>query len=421
MKNCDNTMSYGDELGAVVADIGSFATRIGFAGNDVPQTYMPTAVGRKGQQSLFDGALSTYSEGQTLSQPVREGLIVDWDEYQQLWEYAIKNNLKVDLRDTPLLVAEKPYVSSNDRIKLAELMFERFQVPALFLSKDAVLECYSCGRTSGLAVDIGSSGTIITPVSDGWVEAKGVIRSVVGGRIMDAKMMEILSSASGVAQEKALRPVCLRSHASGSIDPALNAYLRLEIARNAKESVCRMADTPLGENEAKFSVLSSVAYELPDGTSVSLGSERYAVSELLCDPSNISFENSDLLSLGLDHTRDGALPCDAETGIPRLICDSTLRCDHDIQHAMTANIVVAGGGSAFEGLPERIRREVEKIVHVNAPTWKIKSVSPSPSDRGLSAWLGGSILASLGSFNEVWMTKAEYKEHGAVLCERKCP
>jgi actin-like protein 6A len=43
------------------------------------------------------------------------------------------------------------------------------------------------------------------------------------------------------------------------------------------------------------------------------------------------------------------------------------------------------------------------------------------SERKFSPWVGGSILSSLGSFQQMWMSKQEYEEHGAIMIERKCP
>ena len=126
------------DLQAVVADVGSFSTRIGFAGNDTPQSNIPTAIGKiqsgssaassssgksssssrgtpSGDSWHFD--LSRFQEDMSIEHPVQDGLVQDWDAYQMLWEHAVKNYIKVDLHETPLLVAEKPYVSPADRIK----------------------------------------------------------------------------------------------------------------------------------------------------------------------------------------------------------------------------------------------------------------------------------------------------------------
>jgi actin-like protein 6A len=38
-----------------------------------------------------------------------------------------------------------------------------------------------------------------------------------------------------------------------------------------------------------------------------------------------------------------------------------------------------------------------------------------------SVFIGGSILGSLGTFHQMWMSKAEYEEHGASIVQKKCP
>jgi actin-related protein len=59
------------------------------------------------------------------------------------------------------------------RHKYLELMFEKFQTPALFMSKDSVLTCFACGKTTGLVVDVGAETTSVTPIHEGWLESKG--------------------------------------------------------------------------------------------------------------------------------------------------------------------------------------------------------------------------------------------------------
>lgn len=63
------------------------------------------------------------------------------------------------------------------RQEYAELVFEKFRTPALFLSKDAVLACFACGKTTGLVADIGAGTTTVSPVVEGWLETKGALVS----------------------------------------------------------------------------------------------------------------------------------------------------------------------------------------------------------------------------------------------------
>jgi actin-related protein len=99
-----------------------------------------------------------------------------------------------------------------------------------------------------------------------------------------------------------------------------------------------------------------------------------------------------------------------------------VRCEADQQAAMVGSLIICGGNAGFEGTPERIRNEVEKIVHSNAPTWKIRMMAAAgPSERALSTWIGGSIVASLGTLHEMWIGRAEYDEYGSAIVDKKCP
>jgi actin-related protein len=92
-----------------------------------------------------------------------------------------------------------------------------------------------------------------------------------------------------------------------------------------------------------------------------------------------------------------------------------------MQTMLLANMVLTGGSSSLEGMAERVRTEVEKLVHASAPGWRVKIMAAGAGERSLCPWLGGSILGSLGSFHEMWVSRAEYEEFGASIVDRKCP
>ena len=98
-----------------------------------------------------------------------------------------------------------------------------------------------------------------------------------------------------------------------------------------------------------------------------------------------------------------------------------MRSEQENQQSLFANIVIAGGSSSFEGFADRVKAEVEDIIHLTAPAVKIKSTSVGNTERSFSAWLGGSILGSLSTFQEMWFSKQEYDEFGVNLIDRKCP
>ena len=59
---------------------------------------------------------------------------------------------------------------------LTETMFEKFNIPAFFLCKNAVLSCFAHGRSTSLIVDSGATHTSAIPVHDGFVLQKGKLK-----------------------------------------------------------------------------------------------------------------------------------------------------------------------------------------------------------------------------------------------------
>ena len=313
-------------------------------------------------------------------------------------------------------------------------MLEKFNAPAMFLSKDAVLECYACGRTTGLVVDVGANCTMLSPVLDGYVETKGLNRSMYSGRLADTfavsaiKKHAALSSASATAclpHFRVLKTVAadnsLLAMPSGvkNVHPTYDSLMLLEMGRDFKEAVSRVAETPFADTDPRFANLPTTSYELPDGTILDVGVERFQLTEMLFDPTSVDLSCTDMAALGYSCSSSSADI--VQEGVARLVSNSILRCDMEVQTALLSNIVVAGGGSAVDGIPERIKLDVETVVHANAPGLRIKSVSLGVAERALTAWLGGSIVASLGSFHEMWLSRQEYDEYGPGIVDKKCP
>jgi actin-related protein len=111
--------------------------------------------------------------------------------------------------------------------------------------------------------------------------------------------------------------------------------------------------------------------------------------------------------------------------VANMVCDAAYRCDRDQQATMLGNVVLCGGGACIgptdQAAPDLLREQIESIIHTHTPGWRVKMLSPSTQERVICSWLGGSILASLGIFHEMWITKAEYEEWGSAIVNRKCP
>ena len=313
-------------------------------------------------------------------------------------------------------------------------MFEKNGAPAFFLSKDVVLSTFASGRTTGVVVDGGASGTVVVPVLEGWADLKGFNRSVIGGRYQDAYVLRMLKNKGvNVRPSYRVKKTFHSDHSLtvsdvplGSVDPSYDAWALLEIARDLKESVCRTSEVAMLDGDPKYATIPLLPYELPDGTHVDIGQERFQPAELYFDPGVIKPTDPILSALGLNIFDPGHAGADnvfaSVDSLPRLVVDSILRSENtDQQGNLCQNIVVAGGTSCLDGLSERLKAEVEAIVLMSAPSWKVRTLTTGAPERSVCAWLGGSILASLGSFHETWIARSEYEEYGSSIVNRKCP
>ncbi|XP_063933077.1 actin-like [Zophobas morio] len=290
-----------------------------------------------------------------------------------IWDHCFYDQLRTNPEEHPVMLTEAVNNPKNNREKMAEIMFEKYGVPGLFISMQALLSLYACGRTSGLVVDIGDGVTHTATVFNGWLLPHSSLRMNLAGRDLTERMVRLLAERGYQFTTTAER----------------------EIVRDIKEKLSYVAFNYEEElaNEERDSIADD-SYTLPDGQVIYVGSESFRCTEALFKPSLVGMEDS---------------------GIHELTYKSIFKCDNEIRKDMYANIVLSGGTTMTPGLQERLTKELSLLA---PPDCTVNLYAPA--DRNNSVWIGGAVLASLDSFLPMWVTSTDYSERGFVAVHEKC-
>lgn len=448
-----------DEIGAIVLDPGHSVTRAGFAGEDVPKSVVPSYYGSLPDKShIFDdNAIHNPLPNLDIKNPMaKDSTVEDWDTAAKLWEYSITSRLtgfrqtsalrnglndapqngedvemedvennESPLAETPLLMTEPGWNSPKNREKAIEIAMEDWGTPAFYLARSGVMSAFASGKPTALVIDIGASTTGVTAVHDGLILKKGTMKSNLAGNWISDQLRLIFSTKKEfqltphyLIQSKtpvdASKPAqaLLRQFAT----PPRESFRKLQeerILTEFKESCVqvwnpqRSGGTNQTLDTARDQLVRDIGkpFEFPNGYNDVFGFDRYRAAESLFDEKQVV--------TGPNHTTEIARN-QTITGMASAALSSV---DVDLRAVMLQNVVVSGGSSLIHGMTDRIHYELSNIY----PGTRCRIVAPGMIvERKYASWIGGSILASLGSFHQLWISKKEYEENGASVVEKRC-
>ncbi|KAJ5195175.1 Actin-related protein 4 [Penicillium cinerascens] len=457
----------GDEVSAIVLDPGYSTTRAGFAGEDAPKSLIPTYYGKynaDGQEKLIygDDIFVTPRPGLSIHNPIgKDGIVEDWDMAEKVWEYSFTSRLtgakasnplhnglndisneelptdmevesdEKPLADSPLLMTEAGWNPVKAREKTIEIAMEKWGTPAFYLARNGVLAAFAAGKASALVVDIGASNISITPVHDGMILKRGVQHSPLGGDYISSQIRALfkknspqpititphylISSKTAVEAGQPPQAKYKTFPADKAPDATYRALLEERTLSEFKECVVQVwpgpnklsATGPTGvSNEEMARSSPGRPFEFPDGYNQLFGADRFRVVESLFD-AKAAIPDPDSIF---------PAPTQAQT-LPELIKASLGGVDVDIRPHLLNNVVVTGASSLLYGFTDRLNHELMQLF----PGPRVRISAPgNTAERRFGSWIGGSILASLGTFHQMWISKKEYDEHGANIVEKRC-
>lgn len=376
-------MLFGPDRPPIILDNGTGMLKIGYAGEMQPRALVPTILGLPKKKSLHfketsilqmePNLFNTKQSSLSLTYPMVNGIIDNWKDMEILWHHLFDQELQIDPKNHPLMITEVPLNPKYHRENIAQVMFEKFQVPALQICTPNILSLYASGRTTGLILDCGEGVTSLVPIYDAFVIPLGVCRQNLAG-------LDLTNYLKILLNQKGYNFLTTCEH---------------EVARDIKETTCYI---PLDyNNELKLNKNSHnclTQYLLPDGNHIQIINERFQTPELVFNPKLASYEYK---------------------SVHQAVYESISMCEIDIRKNIWSNIILTGGGTMFPGFVERLQFELDRL----APNGAKVKLHATP-ERKYTAWIGGAVLASLSTYEKMWVMKTDYEEYGTQSIHQKC-
>ncbi|KAM5205520.1 actin-related protein 3B isoform 1-T1 [Hipposideros larvatus] len=413
-----------------VVDCGTGYTKLGYAGNTEPQFIIPSCIAIRESAKVVDQAQRRVLRGvddldffigdeaidkptYATKWPIRHGIVEDWDLMERFMEQVIFKYLRAEPEDHYFLMTEPPLNTPENREYLAEIMFESFNVPGLYIAVQAVLALAASWTSrqvgertlTGIVIDSGDGVTHAIPVAEGYVIGSCIKHIPIAG--------SSLSEADPQVPPAALLRLALRTDTG--LRDASAASPDAEGARcTSQEKYCYICPDIVKEF-AKYDVDPRKWIKQYTGVNainqkkflIDVGYERFLGPEIFFHP---EFANPDFME-----------------SISDVVDEVIQNCPIDVRRPLYKNVVLSGGSTMFRDFGRRLQRDLKRVVDARLKLSEELSggrIKPKPVEvqvithhmQRYAVWFGGSMLASTPEFFQVCHTKKDYEEYGPSIC-----
>lgn len=359
---------------AAILDCGTAFTKIGYGGNETPLSIIPTP-----------------------NSSIRHGIVEDWEGMEKFWEKCIFQYLRCEPENHPFVLTEPPMNPPENRELTAEIMFESFDVPSLYIGVQAVFALaasFSWNSSSseqsnkpdrneskismtGTVIDSGDGVTHVIPVIDGVVFPGSVKHVPMAGKEITLFIQQ-----------------CLRDREQKQ--GVFSAEESLRVSQQIKESLCYTASFGTIQQEWNEFEDKISTFSLDSGRSIEVGFEKFASSEIFFDPQ----------LAGLDYDP-----------LPQIVDQAIQSCPIDCRKNLYKNICLSGGSTLFRNFSNRLEEELGVLVKERYEEKSPQiSLSTNFEKQKYAVWYGASMLSTIPQFSQLFCTgKEEYLEFGSGI------
>lgn len=347
-----------------------------------------------------------------------------WEDMEAIYEHCFTDCLDIDTAHTKVFLTEAHQTSKKSREMMIETMFELFEVEATYLHNQPTLALFASGLTSGCVVDMGEYSSTVYPVAEGYHLTNASIKVGYGGanvtqniaqHFIDKGFHQSLRLPVDFVYDRINATSLVHTNIINTNNQLFNFSQSIQVARDIKEKFGYVSTVPFHSRNLPLSAVSAkkhnkanhASHTLPDGTRVSLPLENlFECTDVLFQP---SLMNSD------------------EDGLHSAIYKSISKCDVDLRRSLFSNITLSGGNCMLRGMPDRITAELKRLAPATASNYSLgtgvqfKVNRTSWSDSSTAVWKGGSVIASISTFDERWISILDYEEYGSNIVHEKCP